>query len=251
MMLNMSSAPSPTPADDRTGRARIRDAALQRFGDTGVDGTSLRAIADEAAVSPALVVHHFGSKDGLVQACDAHVVEAIRTSKHQAMAAGVGFDVLGAMRDAESRRPLLRYLARRLVDPSPEVAALVDDLVEDAVSYLAEGEQTGVVRPSDDPRGRAAVLTIWSLGGLVLHEHVTRLLGADLTADTAGLVTYSRRVVDILARGVLTEAIADRLLDAYDHLDDHLDDDLDGGPGSHVDDGPDDTSGAPADGPPD
>ncbi len=208
----------PTAPDDRTGRARIRDAALRRFGDDGVDGTSLRVIADDAGVSPALVVHHFGSKAGLVRDCDEHVVATTRRAKQQAMATGAGLDALGSLREAEASRPLLRYLARRLVDHSPQVATLVDELVTDAQAYLATGEDTGMIRPTSDPWGRAAVLTIWSLGALVLHEHVARLLGADLTEDTAGLVAYSRPAVEVLGSGVFTEDIAASLQAAYDDL---------------------------------
>ena len=54
--LNMRSA------SDLTARARIRDAALARFGAEGIAGTSVRAVAADAGVSPALVLHHFGSK---------------------------------------------------------------------------------------------------------------------------------------------------------------------------------------------
>ena len=59
---------------DLTSQARIRDAALVRFGADGFAGTSVRSIAADAGVSPALVLHHFGSKEGLRTACDEHVV---------------------------------------------------------------------------------------------------------------------------------------------------------------------------------
>ncbi|NLG21793.1 MAG: helix-turn-helix transcriptional regulator, partial [Actinomycetales bacterium] len=60
-------------SDNRTGSQRILEAAINLFGRNGVKGTSMRAIAEEAGVSQALVVHHFGSKDGLQRACDHHV----------------------------------------------------------------------------------------------------------------------------------------------------------------------------------
>ncbi|MFD0204347.1 MULTISPECIES: TetR/AcrR family transcriptional regulator [Saccharothrix] len=72
---------------DLTARARIRDAALARFGADGVAGASMRAIAADAGVSPALVVHHFGSKEGLRQACDEYVLAA--------MGAGDDLDLAG------------------------------------------------------------------------------------------------------------------------------------------------------------
>jgi AcrR family transcriptional regulator len=65
-----------TGSDDLTTRARIRDAAIVLFGRDGFPATSVRAIATAAAVSPALVLHHFGSKDELRAACDTYIVEA-------------------------------------------------------------------------------------------------------------------------------------------------------------------------------
>jgi hypothetical protein len=41
--------------------------------------SDLTARIRDAAVSPALVVHHFGSKDGLRQASDEYVLDAIRS----------------------------------------------------------------------------------------------------------------------------------------------------------------------------
>ncbi|MEX1037720.1 MAG: helix-turn-helix domain-containing protein, partial [Acidimicrobiia bacterium] len=49
---------------DLTAEARIRDAALARFPRDGFEGTTMRAIAEDAGVSAALVVHHYGSKEG-------------------------------------------------------------------------------------------------------------------------------------------------------------------------------------------
>jgi AcrR family transcriptional regulator len=64
-LLNVRSASG--AESDLTARARIRDAAIRRFGSDGF-GASVRAIAADAAVSPGLVMHHFGSKEGLVEA---------------------------------------------------------------------------------------------------------------------------------------------------------------------------------------
>ena len=212
-------ATAPTVREpDLTARARIRDAAIDRFGQDGIAATSLRTIAADAGVSAALVMHHFSSKDGLRAACDDHVAATIREGKRQAMAAGPGADPLVSLRQAEETRPLLRYLARVLVDPSPAVADLVDELVDDAEAYTAVGVRSGMLRPSADPRGLAVVLTMWSLGALVLHEHVARLLGADLTADTQGLVAYSLPATELLGEGALTPEVYDRIRAAYEDV---------------------------------
>lgn len=200
---------------DLTARARIRDAAITRFADDGVASTSVRAIATAAGVSPGLVIHHFGSKDALRVACDRHVAATIRQRKQAAAAAGVNLDPVAAIRDAIDGPPLLRYLARTLVDGSPHVVELVDELVEDAVAYMATGLETGMLTPVDDLRGCATVLTLWSLGSVVLHEHVRRLTGADLTGDPTASGGWTVPATEILTKGILAEGLYDRIRDAF------------------------------------
>ncbi len=214
-VVNMSSEPASDASPDLTARARIRDAAITRFAADGVSAASVRAIAADAGVSPALVIHHFGSKDALRVACDQHVAETIRDTKRSAVAAGPSLDPVAALRANQHGAPLLRYLARTLVDTSPHVAELVDELVEDAVEYMEEGVATGLLEPSDDPRGRAVVLTMWTLGALVLHEHVVRIRGVDLTGDPAEFGPWAVPAAEILAKGVINEDLFDRIRDGY------------------------------------
>ncbi len=51
-----------------TSRVAILDAARQRFAALGYDATSLRAIAADVGVDVGVVLHFFGSKDGLFRA---------------------------------------------------------------------------------------------------------------------------------------------------------------------------------------
>src|SRR5437660_6065467 len=46
-------------------REKILAAARSRFGQEGYDGTTIRGIAAGAGVDPALVLHYFGSKEGV------------------------------------------------------------------------------------------------------------------------------------------------------------------------------------------
>lgn len=212
-MVNMCSA-APVPPDDRTAVARIRDAALACFAEAGVAASTVRQVAERAGVSPALVIHHFGSKAALRQACDAYVVAFVRERKTAAMRAGPGLDPLALLRPEDDRVPLLPYLARVLAEGSPEVDALVDELVADAEGYLAEGVASGTVRPLDHPKGVAAVLTLWSLGALSLHRHVRRRLGVDLTGSAAHALTatgYVAPAMEILSRGLVDPAIYERM----------------------------------------
>ncbi|MCU1593883.1 MAG: TetR family transcriptional regulator [Frankiales bacterium] len=61
-----------SPAGRRPGDSGTREAILtaarEGFSAAGYRGTSLRAIAREAGVDPALITHYFGSKDALFEA---------------------------------------------------------------------------------------------------------------------------------------------------------------------------------------
>ncbi|WP_079046112.1 TetR family transcriptional regulator [Carbonactinospora thermoautotrophica] len=211
-------------SDDVTARARIRDAALARFGAQGVDRVSLRAIAADAGVSPALVVHYFGSKEGLRQACDAYVVEVIRRKSAWARqetdpASPSGLAAMRSMLEAGDL--VRRYLARALLDGSPQAAALFDEMVQITEEFLTAGERDGSVEPTSDPRARAALFVTWQLSGLVLSQHLARALDVEDLFALPGLMRLSRVTVEMCTHGLFTD---ERWLAAYDVLQERLHD---------------------------
>lgn len=166
-------------------------------------------------------MHHFGSMEGLRSACDEHVAAIIRQQKADALGAGPGLDVVAALRSAPIGS-LTGYLAAVLSDDSPAVSRLVDELVADAVDYAEAGVASGMLRPSDDPHGRAALLVLWSLGGLVLHRHMRRLLGVDLldpdVATSPQMARYVGPVYEIFGQGLFSDAMAATTQQAVDAL---------------------------------
>ncbi len=212
---------APEPGIDRTAKSRIRDAAISCVAEHGLADTTVRKVAEAAGVSPALVIHHFGSMEDLRAACDRHILTVIREQKSAALSAGPNLDILAALRAYEGG-DLGRYLARILVDDTPAVANLVDQLVADAEDYIAQGVASGMIRPSRDPRGRAAMLAIWQLGAMVLHHHMHRLLGVDLTdpdvTTDPALANYALPVYELLGGSFFSEEAAARLSDAMASL---------------------------------
>jgi len=186
-------------------------------------GTTVRKIAETAGVSPGLVIHHFGSMDDLRSACDEHVAAVIRHYKSEAMLAGPNLDLLAALR-MPGAGSMMRYLARALTDESPTVATLVDDLVDDAEIYMKDGVESGILKPSENPRSRAILLAIWGLGALVLHEHLDRLLGVDLTDPDVltdpSIAAYLAPTYEVYGSGIFSEAFAERALAAVADISD-------------------------------
>ncbi|TDD01715.1 TetR/AcrR family transcriptional regulator [Nonomuraea deserti] len=167
------------PPEDLTARARIRDAALAEFAERGFKGATMKAVADAAGVSVGLVQHHFGSKDGLREACDQHVRDAILGAAGQIQEeADVDPEFLRGMYEASELS--VRYLARALVEGSPVAAALFDEGAEVAERFFT------ATWPDDFPPGeakvreRAVVMAAMHLGTIVLHEHLSRRLGIDV-----------------------------------------------------------------------
>lgn len=193
--------------DERSTAARIRDAAIECFATEGIRGTTARKVAALADVSPGSVINHFGSMDGLRQACDRHLLAVTRDRKQKAMAEGPNFDILAAIR-VEGHPQLLAYLAAVLTDDAPGVSELVDGMVADAEIYLAQGVESGMLRPSADPHGRAVIMVLWNLGLLVLHRHLDRLLGTDLVDPQFGsspaIANYLTPIMELYGEGVFT-----------------------------------------------
>lgn len=154
-------------AEDLTARARIRDAAMLRFARDGF-GVGVRAIAQDAGVSPALVIHHFGSKDGLRAACDDEALLRIRHRKERSLTVDTPREVMAELGDLTQYGPVFGYVVRSLAVGGELAGRFVEHLVEATRDYLAAGEQAGTVRPSRDPELRARYAVAQSVGLLQL-----------------------------------------------------------------------------------
>jgi AcrR family transcriptional regulator len=153
---------------DLTAAARIRDAAIDQFGRRGF-GTGLRAIADAAGVSAALVIHHFGSKAGLRRACDDYVLELIRDTKTEALQSMSPATWFAQLAQIESYAPVMAYLMRSLRSGGDLANALLQRMIDNAEGYLEDAVRAGTVKPTRDPKARAKFLAINNAGGFLLY----------------------------------------------------------------------------------
>lgn len=193
--------------DDRTSRARIRDTALGLFADSGVDGVTVRQIAAAARVSPALVIRHFGSKEGLREEVDAHVVCTIEEIlKVLVERRSPTPDNLQSVAEAvvthlPSDSPVPTYIGRLLLDRGRAGRRLFRRLFEIGRATLSELLRAGLAAPGADPRVRAAFLMANDLAVLLLREHLTELLGID-PLSAAGMKRWAGEVLAIYSSGL-------------------------------------------------
>lgn len=135
-------------------RDSIVGAALRLFGEGGIDATSLREVAKAADVSPALVVHHFGGKEGLVTAVD----EAALLEFGAAYRAGEqpeGPDLLRQRAEQTARvmreRPdVCAYLGRALVEGTPGSAELFHLMIDAGRAEIDTLVEKGAMREDAD-----------------------------------------------------------------------------------------------------
>lgn len=161
---------SPAPARSGSGaltRESIGRSARRLFARHGYVGASVRAIAADAGVDPALVIRHFGSKErlfletvaiegrfddvisGPLDTLGRRLVESLLTeapeitfSTWRAMLRATDSDLVRSRLIAVMEEMFIRPLAPRLSGPDPElrarlVAAAVSGLL-DAVAILAD-----------------------------------------------------------------------------------------------------------------
>jgi AcrR family transcriptional regulator len=194
--------------DDLTARARIREAAFRLFAAHGVASTSMRAIAEAAGTSAALVVHHFGSKEGLVHAVDDAAVATFRGALAD-VAVDQPADALSADFGAVFERvigndPVMRaYLRRALLQDEAASTALLDEMLDVTREGLEALDRTGGVRTGTDPQWRPYQVLFIALGSMLLEPLLQRELdGHAFDADVVR--SRSDANLDFFAHGLLT-----------------------------------------------
>ncbi len=151
--------------------ARIRDVAIEQFGRYGLD-TGLQAIANAADVSQVLILHHFGSKEGLRKACDDYILESIRTSKSEALRSASPATWFSQLAHIESYAPMMAYLVQSMQSGGHLGRTLTRQMIANAEEYLKDGVQAGTIKPSRDPKARAKFLAMAGGGGFLLYLHM-------------------------------------------------------------------------------
>jgi AcrR family transcriptional regulator len=199
-------------AEDLTAKARIRNAALTQFAQHGFGGASIRGIAKAAGVSPGLVQHHFGSKEGLRDACDDYVLATIKRGKTQGVENLIQAESFaGVFAEME---PIVDYLMTSLSSGSDVSAHWFDEITAYVHEVFTAGEIGPALGPEDDSLAIAAVQAAMALGVTVFYRHLQRTLAdspdqADimLRVACARLFLASDRVVGPETKARLQEGL--------------------------------------------
>jgi AcrR family transcriptional regulator len=193
-------------ASELTAHARILRAALVSFASVGIAATTIRGVAGAAGVSPGLVQHHFGSKEGLRAAVDAFFLERASEAVRDAAGRGSPAEVAAGFSDRivefiRSSPELVAYARRSFVEGDAAGLALLDALVELARSELRHLAAEGLLRPDLDHDWSALQIVLLSAAPLLLEAAVDRHLGQPLMSEE-GMTRWRDATSMLFSRGV-------------------------------------------------
>ncbi|MDN3028067.1 TetR family transcriptional regulator [Streptomyces sp. S.PB5] len=164
------------------GREALLNAAVRVVARGGLRRLTYRAVAEEAGTTHGLVVHHFGSRDALIEEALAH---AIRTSLNtSALEPGTGesadfavgvSEMVTADPDIQAFQYELLLEARRRPELLTHLRGLYDEYFDATHRELSRMLPDGAGRP-------LTRLVFAALDGLVLHQLV---FGGPETTDAA------------------------------------------------------------------
>jgi TetR/AcrR family transcriptional regulator len=194
-------------ADETNQRERLLDAAVACFAGEGVAATSLRSIALEAGVTPALVNYYFGSKEQLLDAFIAErVTPAVQLLRERLLEAGddpralLGAFVHG-IHDVVARFPWWPSLwVREVINEKGALRDVLHKIIAPQVTQLlartlVEAQKRGAISADLDPR-----LLVVSLVGLTMFplaaEHIWRRIFPAGDIDHGVLLRHTLALLD-------------------------------------------------------
>lgn len=191
----MTNSHDDTPAASRRGRRpgssgtreAILDAARRSFAAKGLDRTTVRGVARDAGVDPALITHYFGGKAALFMEAmrlpftPEEVIPGIIGGDRAQVGRRLAAFALGQWENPASRERLIGIIRAACSDPA--AAALLRDLIErDLFAPLA--------RALDVPDAEVrAGLCASQIVGLAVTRHIVGI-PALATADPAHVAEW-------------------------------------------------------------
>jgi AcrR family transcriptional regulator len=172
--------PSSRTASAELTRRRLIEAAITRFATDG-PATSFDAVAADIGVTKGALYHHFGSKEGLVEAVYREAIRRHAAKVIDASASGTGRERLLALIDASARlytsgTPFYRLLIRLHLEAAagrPHLADIARRVQTSQRDYMVElvhtGRHDGSIRADLD--AEAVGLTVnAALGGFLVEQ---------------------------------------------------------------------------------
>lgn len=197
-------------ADSTDSRRLLLDAAIRLFAKHGLDGTTVRDLAQEAGVNLCMISYHFGGKEGLYRAClevcGRTRVEGAKglldpPSSVEEFAIRLRLFVT-ALANTNALQPEFSRLIAKEIEAGLPIAfdifeATFLKVMSDVIQFFRSAQKAGVIREDGDP-------VYWAhlIYGTV--GHITR-------CDTIGKKYFNCSITDTKSR----ERMVDNLVETF------------------------------------
>ncbi|MFJ9896003.1 TetR/AcrR family transcriptional regulator [Streptomyces sp. NPDC091280] len=154
------------------GREALLDAAVRVVARGGLRGLTYRAVAEEAGVTHGLVVHHFGTRDALIEEALTHAIRSSLSSSDLEPGTGRPEDFsLGLTEMVDSGPDLQAFQYELLLESRrrPELLSHLRALYDEYFAATRRELTQMLPGPVDEGLSRMVFAT---LEGLVLHQLV-------------------------------------------------------------------------------
>ena len=198
----------PVDTDQNDLRTQILDTAEALFSDAGYAATSIRRIADETGVNPALVHYYFGNKKALLQSVMERALvplgQAIAAMKNGSEASPDHIARLLLSMAAEHPN-IPRLMIREVILPGGEMQPYFTEKMAPhlggALPALLDREQTaGRMHKDTDPAISAMLILAMCMFPFIARALAEPVLGIDFS--DAGIAKLNHQITGLLKRGM-------------------------------------------------
>lgn len=162
-------------------KERLIEVATGVFAREGFTGTSLRMIAIEAGVSAALLVHHFGSKQKLIEETIATTLGGWMSEKDHLIELPLSEALAQWPLTAENGKQRLQFFKQVMLAGGKPAEQLLTRMQLETKGRLDALASKGSMRELEDPDTGALLMAIYGLAPLLMSETIRKILGGDIT----------------------------------------------------------------------
>ena len=162
---------------------RLIEVAAGVFAREGFSGTSLRMIAVEAGVSAALLVHHFGSKQKLIEETISVTLGDWMREKDQLAELPLSEALSQWPKTAQGGKQKLAFFKQVMLAGGKPAQLLLERMQIETKERLQAMTASGSMRELEDLDTAALLLSIYGLAPLILSDSIKKILGGEITDD--------------------------------------------------------------------
>jgi TetR/AcrR family transcriptional regulator len=197
---------------DGDTRAAILAAARRVFAERGLDGTSVREVAEAARVNNAMIYYHFKDKDDLYQSVLSDSFLALTTiwdneifKSSAPVREKIQRYIEGAIRFHQSNEDLRRIMAMEFASSGGTSGLVCEKYFADSynrlVAIIKEGMKTGELKKCDP------AYAVASLIGVIIHNFILQPMAEHVHGKSVNLSTrkFGAFVTELFFNGLGSE----------------------------------------------